>query len=96
MTNLNLRYLITPNGLSFDDLVRAAIVATKPENRKSVVTDQNTGEVIPRQVLVRMVKDSTPPTPKPKELNNLSFVFESDESFPLLRKLVLRDEHAYT
>ncbi len=50
------RYLVTPLGLSYDDLQQAAIVATRRENRGNIVVDQTSQKEISREELLQIIK----------------------------------------
>lgn len=56
------RYLVKPLGLSYDDLMQAAIVATRRENRGNIVVDQISNKEFSTQELVQIIK-----TPKQKQ-----------------------------
>lgn len=85
MNNTNGRYLVTPIGLSFDELLLAAIVATKTENRGSKVIDQESGEEVPRNLLMKTVVDATPKPRTVTAQQNMGFAFESEfKILPLL------------
>lgn len=86
--NTTSKYIVNPLGLLYDNLLHAAIVATKKENSGSVVIDQDAGASISHDVLVQLVNASKVKRKAPAKLNNLSFTFESADNFPLFKKLI--------
>jgi len=50
------RFIIIPLGLSFDELIHAAIVATKPENRGNKVIDRQTNSEINKKQLLAEIR----------------------------------------
>lgn len=83
------RYLVTPLGLSYDNLVQAAIVATRRENSGNTVVDRETGNAIDPQELKAVVQSATKRPERVAPPQNLAFSFEGVQiPFPLLYTLI--------
>jgi hypothetical protein len=76
MTEQNRRFLLEPLGLSYDDVVLAAIVATKPAHKGNKILDRQTGKYLTSKEILAALDSATPAPVAAPAPQNLGFAFE--------------------